>query len=464
MTLQASRTQLVQGDSDRNFVYVWDRAGGLGNTYTLRPSGVGPTLVAARGQLVSGEDDTDAPYHGMFQLPDPTVIAVPSGTYVLDVGRGPELTLQIITFPTRASQTIPAGYSRPAIQAALAANKLAITLAPGEHIIDVPITLPDYTSIIMHGATARRLVSQADINAEENAPCFQVGDHVTVYGGTFLYPVPGQVFRANPGSSDLVVVDSTFKACNFGFYFANSMVRDCRFESGGGMVIAPGGLILRPYFQGPGFQDPYQYWFGQGPAAVLNAVFDKTSRGPVFNAADGTISDLLFVGTLCSNINWTPNGNEIFLCEGGEFNNLLCFHTRVTSCESALFGWNGGGTNSLISDLAVDGGAGISFDINDLAAPDATITNQTVQFFQIMKGGIYCGPSTTSCLFTDGSVIAFTPTRANQTFQNPSPVGFQRIIAAWSNGPSAGTNTLTRVSILALLPGMRPLVGFVIGS
>lgn len=448
-----SRTRLTVGDPDRSFVYLHSRSGGLAATYTLTPA-TGPAVSIPRTTLAAVDLWWDVSLHGCLQLP----ATIAPGTYTLDAGRGPEATITVQAAPTRKTMpTLAAGTTAGAINTlANGTNGITdIVLAPGLYTWDQTVSLPTNCRVRAEGAIIKRLATNP---IGDKYPIFYIaGQEVSVYGPQFVDCPGGTTLFSNPTSSGLVLVDCRFKRSNLGFYHASAFVRDCVLESGGA-IIAPSGLWLRTKFLGPSVGDPMQFWAGIGSAQWLDCVWDKTERGPVFNAIGQSIESPLFCGAECHDIVRGNNGNECWLCEGGPVNNLMTLHSRVRGCESSVFQFDGGASNALIRDFTIDGGLGI---IWKPATPGATITGCTVQDFQFLKAGFYAGPGVSGCTLQDGLMIGFAPTRGNQTFNNGSPLLYSRTVAAWFDGSAAGANTMSNVPVLALSPGITAVQGVV---
>jgi hypothetical protein len=457
--VQTFRTSLVTGDTDRSWTVAWSRDGNLHLVYDLLQNGKKTASITSTATAF--EQWYDSAYYGRADLPD----GVKPGAYQLDTGGG-VLNVTVTAAPNRKvlATPVPAGNSSAAVRSAFAAGNRVVTLAPGEHVWDsAAVALPENAVLRGYGATVRRSASGGEYNARALVP---TGANVSVYGVTFVYDVPGQVFHCAPGQPQpgLVVADCVFKRCNLGWGPTDVLIRDTRFDSAG-CIIAPPGLYYRCTWTGPPTQHAFHYWGGGDYSgkhlALIDNIFDGCDRGPVFNAAAGPVNDNLFVGTSLRNINATPDGNESFACEGaGSFDHNLFLHTRAHNCDGPVFQPSGNGDtksrDGLVRDLTIDGGFGIVFW--------GAVSGWTVQDFEIRRGGIYCGAGPVGGTvpagnaFTDGTVTGFCPTRGNQTFQNLSPVALGRTAACVDD--SGGKNTLARIRVLATAPGCRDVAGF----
>lgn len=450
----AFRTRLVVGDSDRNWTYISAADGNLSLVWHVNGKPYQPWPLPA-------VDATwEAGYHGGFVIADNQ----PAGNIVLDCSHGPPVQIQVVVSPTRTNLTYPAGTSPASIQADIdkltKAGKVPdITLLAGPHTWNQMVTLPANAVVRGFNATIRRLPLN---NYGGNWPIFYVGGQdVSVYGLTFVNDQPGgMVFAANPSQSGVVVADCIFRRCNLGFYLTASLVRDCRFESGGA-IISPSGLFWRCCFLGPSVIDPWQFWYlgKDNTAQMIDCTFDKTCRGPVFNALGQSINDPLFCGVECHGVVRGNNGDECWLVEGGPVNRLIAFHCRTVGCDSASFQFDGGSTDCYIRDFVQDGGAGVS--VNPWLK-GATSTNFVLDDFELRRCGVYCGPGASGCSFTSGTIIGYLPTRGNQTWRNPAPLCDSRRIAAWAEGPQAATNTLSNVDVIGLPAGFTGVQGFAV--
>ncbi len=439
--LTASRLRLTPSDPDRALVYLSCVDGNLGQ-FKLNGQPV------PRTQLCYGEDPTDSAFHGGLTLPANTA----PGTYQVDAGRGPELTITVVAAPIRRTAIVSTfGQFQRAVQQ----GYLDITLSPGRYDWTAPVTLPANFILRGDGAVIRRLPVT---NLGTNWPALVIGGNdVSVYGCTFNYDAigaGGMVFFANPTASGLVLGDCSFRRCNFGFYFSQSYVRDCTFLSAGAGP-APSALFVRDTFTGPpAYGDPLQIWNSgfQG----IDLVFNGTSRGPVFNASGGPIEGCLFAGTRLNGINATPNGNECFLCEGGALNRSLFLHTRMSGCLSTAYQFDGGSDGVLVSDHFQDGGLGLYVN----AGPGKVVRNLTVRSSEFQRCGVYAGPNSDGFSLTDTSVVAFANSRGNQSWPNPAP-WMWRITAVQNEGPP--TNSTARLNITQLPAGCVAQSGFAIG-
>lgn len=443
--LVLSRNRLCPAEGiDRALVYLHSRSGGLATTYTLTP-GTGPAITIPRTTLAAVDLPWDIPLHGCLQLP-PTIAP---GTYTLDAGRGPEATITVMAAPPRKVAFIAAGTEVPKIQQLIAAGFNDLIFSPGYYTFSGTLTLPANCRVRGYGAVVFRLLTNP---IGPFYPVFQIGGQdVSVCGFTFVDVAGGATFFANPAVSGLVLADCTFNRCNLGWYFTASLIRDCTFN-GGGAIIAPAGLTWRCRFVGPSTQDPMQFWAGLGSQQMLDCTFTATSRGPVFNALTGAINDCLYSGVECHDIVRGNNGNECWLCEGGAINNLLALHCRARGCDSALFQFDGGSENAFARDFAADGGFGIIW----LPIAGKTITNPTLQDFQLTRCGIYLGPGVVNPQFIGGAVINWQPTRGNQTWWNLSPLCGTRTAAILLD-PSVNPATVSGVPVVGLSPGFSAM-------
>lgn len=418
-----SRYQLSP-ERDRDWLLAWSYDGGLWLSFDDEP--------AERRPISPTELVYDADYHGVFALPKD---AKP-GKHTLGLGDASEVVV-VVKPPARKKATIQPGLSADNIQAAIASGKRDITLAAGEHIFTRSVVLPDDTVIRGYGATIRG--TEAIAGAGGHRPVFVVGKNISIYGVTFTHEQSTSIMLRGPMvPTGLVLADCTFRRCMMGFFFTDALVRDCRFESAGA-GIAAGGLWLRCAFTGPPYVHAWSHGTGLGAVAMVDCVFEGTDRGPIFQADGGSIDDFLSVGLRCSNISQTPNGNEIFLCEPGStaFRRATILHTRISGCQSMALQMDGQSSQCLVRDFFMDGGGGICLWGN--------VRDWIVQDFELRNGaGIYCGPNCTGVRFIDGSIVDWRPGRINQAWQNPSPLGYQRTIAAWSEGEG---NRLERVML-----------------
>lgn len=445
----AFRTRLTVGDPDRNWTYISSADSSLEMIWKVggKPYQSWP--------LPAVDSFYDGSIHGGFTLPD----GIQPGNIAVDCGH--PITIQVIKAPDRKAVSVPTTYTALQVQALILSNPgpLDITLAPGLHKWDRMVTLPANTRLDgQNVATIKRLPAN---NGNNNwATIYVSGADVSIYGVTFINDNPGgMVLWTNNATVDgLVVGDCVIRRCNLGFFFAHSLVRDCWFD-GGGAIIAPQGLFWNCRYTGPSKIDPHQWWWASCSGSMMvDCSFDKTQRGPVFNAAGQTVSDVLFCGVECHGIVRGNNGNECWVCEAGPINRLTALHCRVMGCDSASFQLDGGGSDCFVRDFVQDGGIGINITSWNKGA---TTTNFVLQDFELRRcGGICLGPTVSGFQAIDGSIISFTPTRGNQPYQNSAPTGYLRTTAALAEGSNVGTNTLIRVPIIKLGVGFTSVTGF----
>ena len=425
--LRLSRTTLVAGDPDRDWVLVWAASGDLSpTTYKL-----GNTAVPRTSPL-AGEDDGYPNFFGRLRIPAGTA----PGVYSVDAGRGPEAAVTVVAAPpVRTGTVVPGTTSAEQTQKLLAQGVTVVTYLPGVHVFDRSVVVPGPATFYGYGGAriGRRAVNPTP---DGKVPLFELSaaPGCSFCGLDVFYDEPSEAFRSTGGQTGLVLANCTFRNCNLGFYFAGAVVRDCVFDKAGA-VIAPGGVWVGNTFVGRGPVNPFDHWGNLGPLALIDSTFSGTRRGPVFNAADGPIADGLFIGTTLRDINGTPNGCESFLCEGGTWDRHLVFRTRATNCLGAVFQPDRGGDSVLADDLAITGGLGLN-----LSGP---ATNWTVQNFELRDCGVWA-PGATNCTFQAGSVVGWAPTRGPETFPNTSPGLLGRKAACVSGSP---TNVLNAVNL-----------------
>jgi hypothetical protein len=336
--MQAFRQSLVLGDSDRDWTYVWSRAGAL-RTWAVGPN-VGPWTVAGKPVATFCHGATNADlwwhqsFHGGFRLPDGTK----PGPVAADCGGG-VLNLIAMPAPKRKAVTVPAGSPVAAVRDAFAKGNRYVTLAAGEHAWDSPLDLAGYpwAALRGYGATVRVLSNGAAYN-----PAIYPGPFCSVHGVTFVSDVPSQVFglpnMATPPGALGVVADVTCKRVNFGWGFdAGLLVRNTRFQWCGVNNAVP-GMYLRCAFEG----SPGQGWWGGGPrignTAVVQASFIRCDRGLVLTTKDGDIGDNLFVNF--DYLGCTRPDGELFLVEGNgaghAFDRNLIIGPHSTGCTGSL--------------------------------------------------------------------------------------------------------------------------------
>jgi hypothetical protein len=147
--LTPSRTSLVAGDPERNWLVLWSRLAGMPGVLPL--AGVGKTAMLPSQPVAFGYQDDG----GVLRAVRP---AAGRGGRQLHAGRGrplPPLTVtaDVVSKPA----TDPAGRSAGPVLAAIRAGNLDVTLAPGLHEWDATIPVPANLRLTGYGATVKRL-------------------------------------------------------------------------------------------------------------------------------------------------------------------------------------------------------------------------------------------------------------------------------------------------------------------
>jgi hypothetical protein len=440
--LMASRYELA-AEPDRDSLVAWTYDGNLDIVWKL-----GPVLVQPAG-VQQTEAQYDSAIHGKIVLP----AGMKPGSYKLDAGRGPEITINVLQPPTRRVWPTPiaVGTDMSMLRAVLASGFLDITLAPGTHHIDQQIILPDWTILRCDGVTFRRTYTGA---STANWVMFQPGNRVSIYGATFVHDrQPGAVFYCEGArqSVGLVLGDCTFKRCDLGFWMRQVYIHDCNFVDAG-CGIAPTGLYQRCHWTGC-LQDPWRWAYADGQVGdgmcQVDCEYRNTTRGRTFGAA-ADLNDFLGLGTVYWGVCRVGGGAELDLGEGyGKLRRFTFLHTKVLSCVGSIFQIDHTVDGLYARDLYADGGQGI------LLWSDVSATNVHILDFELRNAGIWCGAKTVAT-FTDGSVFDFSTGRHNSSFQQTGPIDLGRTVACYSDNPAS---VLERVRIEPL-PGYTAVQGF----
>jgi len=426
------RTQLVIGDPDRDWTYLWSRFGNISTKYSLVTKDGISIARGDRFHLGWTCEWWEQLYHGGFR---PNYEALLPGNYRLDIGRGPESAISVITRKPRKEVTIAPGASADKIQGALNAG-YNLVLSPGLYEWNHAIILPDFSSIRGTSVYIKRLP-----NNDYMERMFVAGENCTLAG--LMLETPGNVVHSSKPVQGLVVKDCRLIRCDLGWGPSSVLIKDCVFDRSS-CNIAPGGLYLRCRWENTA-QDRHAFCLGgpsKGQIALIDCTFDATDRGPIFNALYGAITDGLFIGIRCHGINYTTNGNEIFLCEGTyEFSRHLFFHIRVWGCDSATFQFDHVARNNYARDVSLNGGIGLFLWGEE-------VTDNTFEDFEFRNGaGILLTEGAIRNTFINGAVIAWSPSRGNQTWMNPSAMDRREPIKI--TGKNAA-NKLTNVRVLSM--------------
>lgn len=445
--LGISRTKMTAGDPIRGQAVAWNRDGTLLTftdgiwmppSYTLKPA-TGPAIKLPR--LTVGKDDSAAPvpwdanYAGRFAIP----LGTTPGAYTIDFGGGNTAKITVVApSPARHVATIAPGNSLALATVYLKAG-YDLILAPGRHVWEHVLHTPVGASIWAYGARIER-VPDTDSHQRMIAPA----NGLSVYGGDWCPTDDGWMLLPDGTADDVALVDVNLMRGALGCGFTQFVARDCTFR---GFVSNPApGEWLRCHFLDP------QSGFGSGPQdhglAVIDGLFSRTGRGPFSQPGPAGYKGTFWQGTSLRDIDWTANGSEIWLTEGGPVADNLITHTRIKNCAGTVFQSDGGGSGYLVRDFTMDGGLGVVFNG----------TGHVLRDFELQRAGIYCDGK--GCQLIDGAVIDFAPTRGNQAWRNPSNRGDSRRTAIWADGPDAATNTLSNVNAVCLAVGVLDVQGF----
>lgn len=430
------RTKLLSNDNDRNWTYFWNRQGNLNTIQYF----LGDKKIALpRLHLGWICEPWENRYHGGLVLSSDLKLS--NNFYKVNISESEVLTLSVDTLPQRPKLIVPAGMSVDRVQNYINLG-YDIFLSPGLYEWDKSIILPNNSKISGFQSLVRRIP-----NNDYQERIFIVNNNCTIDG--LAFESSGMIFHSVNNSYGLVVKNSTFKRCNFGWGMKESLIQDCIFD-GGYCGNATPGLYLRCKWIGPNIGTSFSYGGpSNGELALIDCEFNGTDRALAFNALYGSITNNLVVGLRCHGINWTSNGNEIILCEGtNEFSHNLFFHGRIWGCESAVFQFDRVANNNYARDFSINGGNGIWLW-------GEKITNNTFEDFQLSNGaGVVLGEGAKNNLFINSAIINFIPGRANQTWMNPSAM--DRRYAVMASGPDANTNVFRNVKMISMPSDIKP--------
>lgn len=453
--MQSFRKTLVIGDPYRGWTLVWDRLGLPSGDFTVK-AGDGyeeklATFYPARTANAGG-------HMRIVALP----AGVPLGDASIVGADGSLLPITVTAVRPQPDAQISTRHTAQDVAAALAYG-CRVILAPGLHVWDQAVELPDGADIVGYGA---RVVRTS--NGDYGERVFSGGRNATVRGVTFesLW----LTFHSNPIVTGLVCIGCVFRSGLLGYGHTECFFQDCTFE-GCNVTIAPPGLYLRPRFLRNSPGNAFSLW---GPCvgqfAMIDAEFDGTDRGPVFNTNNGPVTDNLLVGLSCRNLTRDDNGNEIVMAEGAhEYSRNLHIHTRVNNCDGHVFQMDAAAHDNGFFDTVQDGGGGFWL----MGAGDRPQTGNVYDNFELRGGGITLGwrdntgrthgANTAKNVFRNGAILNYRPSRLNQGRHDPAYYARQAAILALQ--PKAGLlNTVENVDVVGVPPGGRAAENIALAS
>lgn len=323
-----------------------------------------------------------------------------------------------------------------------------VILNPGLYFWERCLKLPDNCELIGYGAVIARLPDADFFNRMLTG-----GNNARVIGLTFknleyvIHSWPEIVYG-------LRMIDCKIVNGNLGNGYMDCLFQDCVFDKSY-CTMAPQGLYLRCLWSNNQEGNAFNL-FGPCVAelAMIDSEFDGTDRGPVFNTNNGSVTDNIFINTVCRNINRDNNGNEIFMCEGtNEYSRNTHIHTRVFNCDSNVFLiWGSPAKDNLIIDTVIDGGGGFMIaGVNGVEQSRNIFDNFELRGCGITLGwkdgtGKIHGENITYNVFKNGAIVGFKQTRINQN--NYDEKYYERKVAALALDPSFGMkNTLENMTI-----------------
>jgi hypothetical protein len=391
------RSTLVPGDSDRNWSGVWDRGGGLLPSWTFAGRPVTPFQLST---IPLPQQWWDSPFHGGFRLPPNTT----PGTYKLNPGGG-DVDIRVIAAPKRSLVTIKPGHgTAAAVRAAVSRTvPVEITLEPGFHVWEAPVSFPDWVTVRADGATVL-VVPNPGLNGYANVMMVP-GHYFSWYGGTIVGEMPARVFHLdtlnNPVRVGGVVADVTIRRCNLSWGFADLLCRDVRFVNAGAAQTSP-GMYLRCTWDGisPEFTHAFRYGgdaklTNGGTLALIDLEFRNTDRGLCFYTTGGAITGGLFLNVAIRDVDHAPSDGECFLVEGDKaFDNNLILRLRSTGSRGSILQLDRVARGNLIRELSQDSyGRGVVLGSPWTTEPGKDVSRNEFVQAELRGGAFRAGPA-----------------------------------------------------------------------
>lgn len=395
-TVGASRTKCLPGDR----IVVWSR----NQKFNSNPDGSLPNaqMVNSRGKTASATRSGVSPYYTWLDKITYTQVIVPPigpGRYNLIINNE-SVPLEVVE-DTRTEKYLTFGPSDPqqSVQQAIGQG-YNIILNPGLYVWNSPLYLRPYC-----------MVKSANAVIESN------GDFI--FGSAEGATVDGVILRSkttntkvfSPFTNALNMNLRNCKMYNTAITYPGDglYVEDCEFH-GGGIFCGPG------LYTGTKFYDSKVHAFNVSWAnnnlAMVDCLFDRTDRGPIFNCLNNDIRGCLFANIRIMNLNLVDNGAESFLCEPfaevnkfGFYDNMV-LHVRIHNSGYCIQ-LDSRASNNLFYDFWVDGGSGAVFWGEN--------TNNVLDTFEFRNGAsIIFGPKATNNSFNNGAFVNWFPNRGNQ--------------------------------------------------
>jgi hypothetical protein len=449
-----SRTKVTPGTP----LVVWDRQSRLQDEYAV--AGV----PAARAN--PGKDSTwwDRYYFGEVTIPAstaPGVYPVKSGDVTVSV--------EVVAKPVRKGVAVLEPGATVADAAARLAGGYDLLLKPGVYFWARPIyygKAEDAPVIVPAGATITG--PGAYIRPDPAYPTPPPGDeytraafvglnnsaaNVTIDSVAFDLPEGWRAVQATT-MPNLTVDRCRFLSASLVQPGPGLYAEKCEFSGPGAelFVGADGGFVRRCKFIDTSRSHPFVCFGADRNLAMVDNLFIRTDRGPVFQLVWGDVRGCLFLGTQIFDISWSENGCESHLSEPGAtsntFSDNLILHYRIRGSGSAAQ-WDSRASNNLVKDAAVDGGPGFVIWGEN--------TGNVFEEFELRNGaGIMVGPSATGNVFRRGGVVNWQPGRWNEMFAVPGWYARTSVVVESApDTPSAG-NSMEDV-YFTLSPAVKPV-------
>lgn len=412
--VQLSRTQLVLGDSDRDWLIIWTRDG----FYKPGEKPAPIKLISTNPKLSANQYETDSvnlrerteleSWHWAAVRAKPDT---PLGKYdVTLLGRSLG-EIEVIEKPIRRTTRLTAGATAKSISEHLARGE-DIILAPGEYRLTTPISLHPGSTLSGYGATL-----SGETGAYQKALVTLANDS-TIRGVTFrptLAAVTGQGPSNKAGN--VTFADCTFYDCMFGILDSPGLqLHRCKFDRAG-VPQCNGGIFVHCEWKGQAKVGHSLAMLNTRQFAMVQCRMDGTDRGPVLR---GDINEPLLAGVRLSNIDEVNNGCEICCIEGGiptqGVRRGLFMSWRSTNCVGPFQPFNTEFTNNLLADFKFDGSWIIFWGLADQS-------NNVIRDSELVGGGIaFNVPGQSGAknnTLTDVAVLNWKLTRQNQMSGNP---------------------------------------------
>ena len=420
-----SRSSLIAGDPLRGNLVFWDRAGRLpprpGNGWYGQPiyALVAPNGVVTKlkrmdpGNANRDMREYDARFYGEVQLPPDLA----PGQYTLMAGQV-AFVFFIVKPPAKTNNgfiRVDPGTTIETIQELLTLG-FNLELAPGVYYWvwsiygpeNRPLSLLSGTTIRGSGAVIRPPADAIPNAGDEWQWCVFIANEWCVLDGLRFELLPGmRIVQGQSAAHNLTLSHCKLTPAALSEPGPGMFVQDCEISgAGAGIWTASGGLCRRIKAYDNISSHVFVSWAADGTLALIDFHWDWTDRGPIFQPSWGDIRANLFLGCWCSNVCWSENGCECFLCETtADFalDDNLILHYRYDGGPGggAAIQWDKKARNNYVREAKIYGGSIVLWGVD--------ASENVFEDIEVVGGYLRLGPGSLNKFINS----AFCQTRAS---------------------------------------------------